>query len=643
MERPSIWVIGLALYVGLMSLWPDNDTRPLVCPAPPPVPLPPPPPNQVVIPGTGIIDNGKRHGGTSTCVTIPGLHLPAKKYSLDQYNTLCPAENFIGSALFNNYAIFESNVSFMHEDRRIDLGWFYDVLSNICGEACPCDHGFPNFLTGGCICQPGWTGENCDTNTCNDHGTWTNGACVCTEDKWDPLTNCARPLEDAITPTPCIVRYDQECSGNGICTDGQCLCTAAGYMGEACDQRCASPYIDNTICPGRNNWGRDFVGTVGNEKVYVCGGGYEYSSSSVSISFLRCPGSRGNPAVNCDADWEKYGSVCCSPGVRCESYTADLCDMMDFECCSVYSDQRTCTTAGCSWCPGNICAAQGVASDACTPPDIYTVNGDWSTATFDCSTDSPGNICNLDTRRVYLDIYTRACADERIPWSPICLAKARAEVNRMSWPRLSTSTEYNPSERYHVSIAGHGGDGCDQYYLSFSDRNTEAAMATWSCDPTRLYLESTESPYDDVSAYYIYGIMGSGQYCLVAEESSERDGLHLFNRVGLPIHFVYWRNVDDLPDSYCTPVPLSSRWILGPPLSDGYFSYIDSGEHIIVSPSHITVPPTPSDCGVCVSLGECSATDPIEPCLQQLYSSVPWKKCCSRLFAHTVYRGNCPE
>merc|ERR1711968_387553 len=84
-----------------------------------------------------------------------------------------------------------------------------------------------------CICKTGWTGELCNSRTCqqdcNNNGICNNGTCTCSAG-W--------------TGNLCSIRFcPDECSGNGLCQDGKCICKE-GWDGANCAIK---------LCPGKNH------------------------------------------------------------------------------------------------------------------------------------------------------------------------------------------------------------------------------------------------------------------------------------------------------------------------------------------------------------------------------------------------------
>ncbi|XP_016534596.1 tenascin-R isoform X3 [Poecilia formosa] len=99
-------------------------------------------------------------------------------------------------------------------------------------------HGSFSFDLCGCICEEGWGGKNCSEprcpNDCSGQGVCIEGECVCDRDFGGD--NCSEP------------RCPSDCSGRGLCIDGECVCEES-FTGEDCMVgRCLNDCSDQGLC-----------------------------------------------------------------------------------------------------------------------------------------------------------------------------------------------------------------------------------------------------------------------------------------------------------------------------------------------------------------------------------------------------------
>ncbi|CAL8280158.1 unnamed protein product [Lota lota] len=99
-------------------------------------------------------------------------------------------------------------------------------------------HGSFSFDFCGCVCEEGWAGKNCSEPRCPDdcsgQGVCVEGECACDRDFAGD--NCSEP------------RCPSDCSGRGLCIDGECVCEEA-YTGEDCMLgRCLNDCSDQGAC-----------------------------------------------------------------------------------------------------------------------------------------------------------------------------------------------------------------------------------------------------------------------------------------------------------------------------------------------------------------------------------------------------------
>ncbi|XP_051554686.1 tenascin-R isoform X2 [Myxocyprinus asiaticus] len=99
-------------------------------------------------------------------------------------------------------------------------------------------HGTFSMEICGCLCEEGWMGKNCSEPRCPDdcsgQGICIEGECVC--DRNFGGENCSEP------------RCPGDCSDRGLCIDGECVCEEA-YAGKDCSLgRCLNDCSDQGSC-----------------------------------------------------------------------------------------------------------------------------------------------------------------------------------------------------------------------------------------------------------------------------------------------------------------------------------------------------------------------------------------------------------
>lgn len=99
-------------------------------------------------------------------------------------------------------------------------------------------HGSFSIETCGCVCDEGWSGKNCSELRCQDdcsgQGVCVEGECVCDRDFGG--NNCSES------------RCPSDCLGRGLCIDGECVCEEQ-YAGEDCAEgRCLNDCSDRGRC-----------------------------------------------------------------------------------------------------------------------------------------------------------------------------------------------------------------------------------------------------------------------------------------------------------------------------------------------------------------------------------------------------------
>ncbi|XDV27524.1 hypothetical protein PO909_031034 [Leuciscus waleckii] len=148
----------------------------------------------------------------------------------------CPAAATV-EQLANRIEMLEREVSVLRAQ----------CSSSCCGESSvmgrldfvpQCGHGTFSMDICGCVCEEGWIGKNCTEprcpNDCSGQGICIEGECAC--DRNFGGENCSEP------------RCPGDCSDRGLCIDGECVCEEA-YAGEDCSQgRCLNDCSDQGTC-----------------------------------------------------------------------------------------------------------------------------------------------------------------------------------------------------------------------------------------------------------------------------------------------------------------------------------------------------------------------------------------------------------
>ena len=182
-----------------------------------------------------------------------------------------------------------------------------------------CVHGVFDPATKRCLCAGPWGGNLCDRHTCFFRGLFDVSAGVCTcNPGFSAASMCEMPLtisgQDFCENGPC----------QGVCIDNECVCTESGQIGPLC-YRCASPIINTTLCPGRRDWGKDYIDSL--NSFAVCGGGYDLDS----VGTLRIRGLPKCSETDCQ-DFHLDKSACCNPQRRglCPNWAVWIFNADDF-------------------------------------------------------------------------------------------------------------------------------------------------------------------------------------------------------------------------------------------------------------------------------------------------------------------------
>ena len=406
----------------------------------------------------------------------------------------------------------------------------------------PCFRGIRLFPDCKCMCQPGFTGTHCNVTS---------------------------------TPPPLSPSTNQK------------------------SQRpCTTKYINNTACPTRVNWGRD--------EDYICGGGYEYgSTTAISISHLDC-----NGTIDCHQIWMNEAAICCAPGITCSKPSCET-----HACCVVRNTKPSCLDGGCAWCDG-YCALQADALHCTLPYTLSTLEGDWRTTVSECATDNGLNtVCDEATRQQYLDIYS-----VEQPLTHLGLLRARAKVNEQQWPRLAVPDSFDPGVARWLARAGNYPlDNSCRAYLGRSHVSVAGSLAVWSCRPEAIYLVNM----------VVWNAHGE---CLDWSPSPLwwQTAVQLLGGDLQNFTAMVWRH-----RGQCEPV--TSLALQSDPLGYVYPGLANGTSYL--SAAGVPIPLIPDQCDLCNTLGNCTVKDRL--CLKVYWHALPWQECCGCLWKHTDYRLAC--
>ena len=123
------------------------------------------------------------------------------------------------------------------------------IYSAPCREGGCSSRGTCNTDTGLCLCDPGYTGSECETfliaqcvNDCSQNGACLNGTCMC-DLNWGG--------DDCSSPSTCgghSTHLSVNCSGHGMCLNGTCACEN-GWGGADCSSvNCADDCSGRGVC-----------------------------------------------------------------------------------------------------------------------------------------------------------------------------------------------------------------------------------------------------------------------------------------------------------------------------------------------------------------------------------------------------------
>ncbi|XP_048458101.1 tenascin-R [Rhincodon typus] len=149
----------------------------------------------------------------------------------------CPHFNLLRSAL-ERLKMLEREVSILRQQCSTRCLGQGSASGRI--DYAPMCNGHGNFSmeTCDCSCELGWTGKGCSVqccqSNCSGHGLCVNGQCLC--DQGYTGQDCSE------------LQCPGNCSGHGLCVEAECVCETP-YTGEDCGQlRCLNNCSQNGQC-----------------------------------------------------------------------------------------------------------------------------------------------------------------------------------------------------------------------------------------------------------------------------------------------------------------------------------------------------------------------------------------------------------
>lgn len=450
----------------------------------------------------------------------------------------------LGAVYVQGEIITDSCVRFVYRGRPVDLCDLYGALLQLNREACAveCQYG---ILDGSCncICETGWSGAACDTNTCSGRGTWSNGECTCTDPTYDPAFFCATRIcahgaldltgncvcSDGYSGPACDVPGGACGAGcAGTCINGRCMCSQF-QVGPGCSYDCSAAGVQAGACFFEHtNRGYDMCRTISGATVCVCGGGFSLKTTAVETKVGVC---RGCSSGAMDL------ARCCAPDVFCTP--AALC--LDQACCT-RQGVGSCLESGCHLCGpegAEVCALASVASLNCTAPSTSS-QVLWDRRALNCSDPANVVLCSPYMRRRYGQIYN----------SFPTLAEARVAVNSEQWTLLSSDRLADFEATFFIRVADSPFPCTSSYYIGIGQRfeNTGANLFSVVCGKGAalsfwLGVVPPATP-DDEPGTALYYYDGGHLHCLAGKitvanifdsftNAKSGDGLQV---VGVPIH-----------------------------------------------------------------------------------------------------------
>lgn len=256
-------------------------------------------------------------------------------------------------------------------------------------ELCPDDcSGHGSCALGKCFCDPGWGGKGCGTKkritcpeNCNQQGLChSDGKCYC---------NPGLGGRDCSTPMPCPTG----CTQHGICKYGKCFCQP-GYMGSNCstpinaETRAAlaaakTKFKSSKVCPNQCSHNGFCL-----EGKCLCQPGYDgVDCSRVIIGNEDCPndcGGKENPKGIC---W--LGKCFCFPGFA----GADCLENVKLPCTNGCNDRGQCHFGKCFCDIGFV--GEACETEVKTCPNDCMGRGQCSRGRCVCEIGFRGMNCNI--------------------------------------------------------------------------------------------------------------------------------------------------------------------------------------------------------------------------------------------------------
>lgn len=488
--------------------------------------------------------------------------------NLDCGQTLYPALSTDGSVQIKGRLVVD-NVYFKHPflpNLLINMQHWIATWINASAAIQPLNaacEGAVDPWTGECVCEEGWTGTNCDTSTCFEHGTLVSGEkkeCICTEERWNATTYCMIPYcsgngrRDTLT-NACVCDFEWEgpncetkksinlCNKDkcqGTCEEDSCICNAT-RTGVNCEFECNSLRIDETLCPWREDWWLPMHCThIPNTDTIlcVCGGGYNFASDTLTISSMRCD-STATDIGACQTLFDAEAPICCSPGIQCDVLTRQRTEKATNAVCNPASKTTAafCYSLGCQWCgQDELCIASDITADNCSSPYTASITGKWSSHSETCDTYTTVNLntgsrtptmCNRVAAETYLATY-QSCYDTMPPDSLMpelsCLQWAFQTNNNHPSPQLDAFVDYGSNVVRKIADVSIQATNCAPQYVP-----------VLSIDPSASRIARTTNPVWVCSDYSSIDTAGVRLFVSL-EVSSATVGIFAYNIIVSPPH-----------------------------------------------------------------------------------------------------------